>query len=147
MARSRQEFIDGDWYTGDHDGAPIEACDDGAWLDVTPDDMDGVLPDDCYDDDGTYLGAGPDVLERAFRDAVEDELDYYRLADSDDKRYEYRIETLDRSGGVAHAGLRPRLRFSGDVVPPVVHIMRGIRVARVYLAGDTGAVRPAVRAA
>lgn len=65
---------------------------DGTWLDVTPDDM--ALPADCYDDDGTYLGADPDVLERAVRDVVEDELDYYRLTDSDDKRYEYRIASL-----------------------------------------------------
>lgn len=84
-------LIDGDWYVGDHGGTPVEAGDDGTWLGVTPDDMDGFLPDGCYDDDGTYLGADPDVLERAVRDVVEDEL-HYRLTDSDDKRYEYRIE-------------------------------------------------------
>lgn len=56
--------------------------------------MDGVLSIECYDDDGTYLGADPDVLERAVRDVVEDELEYYRLADSDDKRYEYHIASL-----------------------------------------------------
>lgn len=85
-------LIDGDWYVGDHDGTPIEAGDDGTWLDVTPDDMDEFLPDGWWDDDGIVL-VDADVLERAVRDVVEDELDY-RLVDSDDKRYEYRIETL-----------------------------------------------------
>ncbi|MFR0558814.1 hypothetical protein ACLUWO_08060 [Pseudoscardovia radai] len=86
-------LLDGDWYVGDYDGTPIEDGDDGTWLDVTPDDMDGFLPGGWCDDDGIVL-VDADVLERAVRDVVEDELEYYRLADSDDKRYEYRIETL-----------------------------------------------------
>lgn len=96
MTGSRQEFIDGDWYVGDHDGTPIEAGDDGTWLDVTIDDLAryGFLPADCCDEDGEILGADPDVWDQAFTDAFCDALDPCRVTDSDDKRYVYRIELL-----------------------------------------------------
>lgn len=100
---------DGEWYAGEYDettpvsedmmGLPIEEGDDGTWLEVRYDDLDPYIREmdpSAYDDDGTFLGADSDVMEQAFKAAANEllQLCCQRVTDSDDDRYEYRVESL-----------------------------------------------------
>ena len=83
------------------DGRPAALLDDGEWYageydETTPvsEDMMGLPIEEG--DDGTFLGADSDVMEQAFKAAANEllQLCCYRVTDSQDERYEYRVESL-----------------------------------------------------